>query len=341
MSASAKQRSDPLVPLPGLLAEMGVPIEGVLAGTGLAPDDLLPDRFLDLDDMLRVLDNAVARTGREDLGLMIGSRQTAAVLGPLAGVIRTAPTLGEALSDLTAFQDRNSSAATTYMRRQGEAFFFGYGVHDPGPKVSAVALDIVLALLTRIVTELTRGAVRPREYLSMRPAPRHPARWSVLGAEVRFGEAETGFYLTAEDMAYPLPAADTRLREQALDAFLSQPALISAEWTHRSRRALRGLLLEGRSSMPEVASHLGLWPRTLRRALAREATSFEEVRDAVRLAIARDLLSMSTLSIGDLALTLDFANPTTFIRAFRRWTGETPAAWRDKMAKEASKMGGD
>ena len=291
--------------------------------------------------MLTILDNAVARTGREDLGLLLGARQTAAVLGPLAGVVRTAATLGEGLSDLTAFQDRNSSAAVTYMRRQGKDVFFGYGVHDPRPTVSAITQDIVLALLTRIVTELTRDVVRPREYLSMRPLPRQPARWSSLGAEVRFGEAETGFYLSMADMAVPLPTADRRLHDQAVDGLLSQPALIPAEWTHRTRRALRALLLQGFSRMPEVALQLGVNPRTLRRTLAREGTSFEEVRDAVRLAMARDLLSMSTLSIGDLALTLDFANPTTFIRAFRRWTGETPAAWRERYGKRASEADGE
>lgn len=336
MSNAAMQRSDPLVPLPGLLAGLGIPVEDVLVGTDLVPADLSPDRFLELETILKVLDNAVARTGREDLGLLLGAKLSSAVLGPLSRVVCAAPTLGEALTDLSSFQDRNTSAATTYLRRRTDDIFFGYGVHDPDQAVSAVTQDLVLATLNRIVSELTRGAVRPREYLSMRPLPHHPARWSVLEADVRFGESETGFYLSLEDLAFPLPTADSRSRAQALDKFLSQPALLSAEWTHRSRRALRSLLIEGRSSMPEVARHLGVGSRTLRRMLAREDTTFEAVRDAVRLAIARDLLSMSTLSVGDLALTLNFANPTTFIKAFRRWTGETPAAWRDRIGKGAN-----
>ena len=324
------------MPLPGLLAELGIPLGDVLSGTGLVPADLSPDRFLELSTVLKVLDNAVARSGREDLGLLLGARSSIAVLGPLSRVVRGAASLGEALSDLSTFQDRNSSAAVTYLRRQGEDVFFGYGVHDPRFAVSPITQDIVLSLLNRIVTELTQGAVRPREYLSIRPVPRNPGLWSTLGAEVRFGEAETGFYLSSADVAFPLPTADRRLRDQALDELLSQPALLSAEWTYRTRRALRALLLEGCSGMPEVALHLGVGPRSLRRALAREGTSFAEVRDAVRLAMARDLLSMSTLSIGDLALTLDFATHNAFIRAFRRWTGETPAAWRNRNRRRAS-----
>jgi AraC-like DNA-binding protein len=37
---------------------------------------------------------------------------------------------------------------------------------------------------------------------------------------------------------------------------------------------------------------------------------------------------MSSLTIGDLSLTLDYATPSAFINAFRRWTGQPPAAWR-------------
>ncbi len=99
-------------------------------------------------------------------------------------------------------------------------------------------------------------------------------------------------------------------------------------------------ILEGRSNMPDVAHHLGVGPRSLRRALAREDTTFEAVRDAVRVAVARDLLSMSTLSVGDLASMLDFASPATFIQAFRRWTGDTPAAWREKRSRSTTLTAG-
>jgi AraC-like DNA-binding protein len=164
----------------------------------------------------------------------------------------------------------------------------------------------------------------------MRQTPREPRRWAMLGAKVRFGEAETGFYLSPADLATPLPCADPGARDQALRALLASPALVSEAWTHRTRHGLRGLLLEGRSGMPEVAESLGVGARTLRRALAREGTTFEAVRDAVRLSVAQELLAMSRLPIGDLALTLDFATPSAFIHAFRRWTGATPAAWRLK-----------
>ena len=336
MIEPATQRADPLAKLPALMADLGIPLHTVLIGSGLEPDDLARGRFVPFDALLTVLETASAVSGREDLGLLLGFRHSADVLGPVAQVMRTAATLGEALSDLAALQASNSSGAATYLHRQRNQVFFGYGTHDPTLPVSPVLHDLVLAIGFQVVTELTQGGAHPREYLSMRPAPRDPGRWATLGAPIRFGTAETGFYLSPADFAFPLPTADRARHDAALRAILAAPPLVSEEWTHRTRHALRCLLLEGRSGMPQVSQTLGVNPRTLRRALAREGITFEKVRDGVRLAIAGDLLLMSELSIGDLAVTLDFATPSAFIHAFQRWTGDSPAAWRKRRQRGRS-----
>jgi AraC-like DNA-binding protein len=312
-----------------VLGKLGLPLGDVLAGTGLTAGDLSPERFIPFDVFLTILENAVRLTGREDLGLLLGASQTVNVMGPWSRVIRTAATLGEALSDLAVLQLRNSSGAATYLRRQEDVVFMGYGVHSPQVPVAPVLHDIVLAVGNRVITELTHGAVRPKEYFSMRPVPSNPGRWAALNAPIRFGQEETGLFLSFRDMAFPLQTADRHLHDMALDEFHSAPSVISSIWTHRTSHALRSLILEGRSKMPDVAGHLGVGSRNLRRALAAEDTTFEVVRDTVRFAIARDLLSMSKLSVSDMALTLDFASSTAFIRAFRRWTGSSPAAWRE------------
>jgi AraC-like DNA-binding protein len=300
----------------------------VFTGTGLSAEDFAPGRFIPFAALLVVLDRAVARTGREELGLLIGAQNRLEVLGPAAAVMRAAPTLGHALSDLVSLQARNSTGAASYIHRHDDQVFVGYGVHDPTLRITPVLHDVTLAACSQFVFDLTRGAVRPNEYRSMRQTPREPRRWRTLGAKVRFGETETGFYLSPADLSFPLPTANPRAREEALSAILASPALVAEASTHRTRHALRGLLLEGRSGMPEVARSMGVGTRTLRRTLSREGTTFEAVRDSVRQTIAQDLLMMSSLAIGDLALTLGFATPSAFIHAFSRWTGETPAAWR-------------
>jgi AraC-like DNA-binding protein len=324
----ATQRADSLAPLAGVLDDFGVSLDDVLEGTGLSGADILPGRFIAYDAYLAILQRAADRTGREDFGLLLGSRETLATVGPLALAVRSSATLGEALADFTGFQISNSSGAATYLHRRDDMVFLGYGSHDPKLTVSPYAHDIVLSVMSMMLRELTKGAVRAVEFTSMRWKPADPGPWLRLGARVRFGEAETGCYISVRDMAFPLPSADRAARDEALRKLAAATGTAPAGWEGRTRHALRALILEGRSGMPEVARHLDIEPRTLRRALSREGTTFDSIRDGVRLAMARELLSMSSLSIADLALTLDYATSSAFINAFRRWTGQPPAAWR-------------
>ena len=80
--------------------------------------------------------------------------------------------------------------------------------------------------------------------------------------------------------------------------------------------------------MVDVAERLGLHPRTLRRRLREEGTSFEAIKDEVRYAAARELLMLGALGIADISFTLDYASVSSFVHAFRRWSGMSPGLWR-------------
>jgi AraC-like DNA-binding protein len=84
----------------------------------------------------------------------------------------------------------------------------------------------------------------------------------------------------------------------------------------------------GTAGMTEVARQLDLHPRALRRHLQREGTAFETIKDEVRHAAAREFLRLGDLSIADISATLDYASPSAFVHAFRRWSGTSPGRWR-------------
>jgi AraC-like DNA-binding protein len=68
--------------------------------------------------------------------------------------------------------------------------------------------------------------------------------------------------------------------------------------------------------------------RTLNRRLHAEGTTFQQVLDRVRFAVAKELIEDSRVSLHDIAAALGYAGLAPFMRAFRRWTGTTPGAWR-------------
>lgn len=81
-------------------------------------------------------------------------------------------------------------------------------------------------------------------------------------------------------------------------------------------------------SMEELAQHLNLTERTLRRKLISEGSNFQKIKDIVRRDKAIHLLSQPSIPISHISSLLGFSEPTAFTRAFKQWTGESPKAYR-------------
>ncbi|MBZ5735885.1 helix-turn-helix domain-containing protein [Nocardioides sp. TRM66260-LWL] len=94
--------------------------------------------------------------------------------------------------------------------------------------------------------------------------------------------------------------------------------------TREVRVVIAQRLLDGARAV-DVAAHLGWSERTLRRRLGAEGTTHQQQLDAVRSALAAQLLAPpAALEVQEVARRLGYADATTFIRAHRRWTGRTP-----------------
>jgi AraC-like DNA-binding protein len=94
---------------------------------------------------------------------------------------------------------------------------------------------------------------------------------------------------------------------------------------------LRRLLSRDNARWPDleaVAAHLHISPQTLRRHLREEGTSFQELKDQLRRDIAIYHLGRADLSLQQIAEQLGFSEPSAFHRAFKKWTGVTPGAYR-------------
>ena len=80
--------------------------------------------------------------------------------------------------------------------------------------------------------------------------------------------------------------------------------------------------------MDALASELGMSRQTLYRKLREEGTTFVELVDDLRRRMAADYLRARKVSVNETAYLVGFTEPSSFVRAFRRWTGMTPSAFR-------------
>ena len=165
-------------------------------------------------------------------------------------------------------------------------------------------------------------------------APKHAAAYAHMFAGPRnFDAPKAAIRFHASYLDLPLRRDETALRH------MLQRALPLTVLQYRRDRLL---VQQVRQTManPAVTSHtattlaaaLHLSPRSLHRQLQEEGASLQQLKDQVRFERAKNLLLRTTKPVKQVAAAAGFRNEKSFTRAFRDWTGETPAAFRQRSA---------
>jgi AraC-like DNA-binding protein len=148
---------------------------------------------------------------------------------------------------------------------------------------------------------------------------------------VRLGARIGTLSLPASDLELPFATFNPSLLavlDPALQAEQSMGSAVCADAVASVRHVLRRRLGDGEISLRHVTDELGVSARTLQRQLSEAGTSFTELLQDTRRERALFYLRQSDLSLSEIAFLLGFDTPSSFFRAFGRWTGQTPGAFR-------------
>jgi AraC-like DNA-binding protein len=189
--------------------------------------------------------------------------------------------------------------------------------------------DGSMAVAFRLLKELTPPAWCPAKVLLTRHKPADIGPYARLfNAPVEFGANAAALVFSAHWLDEPIRSASKTLRtllEQHLDETENH---FGAQFSDQVRRVLLSGMGTSEPSAEKVAATLSMSRRTLSRRLREENMTFREVLGQVRCAMGRNLIESTDASINEIAQQLGYSEPSVFIRAFRRWTGSTPNAWR-------------
>ncbi|GAU70446.1 putative AraC family transcriptional regulator [Streptomyces sp. NBRC 110611] len=169
------------------------------------------------------------------------------------------------------------------------------------------------------------------------PAPPHASEYDTLfGCPVYFGAGRTAAGWDARWLAAPVvrdEAALAALLRRAPADLLSRRDYGTTVAEQVRRTLVQALRAGPPARLPEageVAARLAVSPATLRRRLHAEGTSYQRLKDAVRRDAAIASLAAGQEPVAELAARIGFSEDTAFHRAFRRWTGTTPGAYRPR-----------
>ncbi len=153
-----------------------------------------------------------------------------------------------------------------------------------------------------------------------------------FGCRVQFRSSQNSLEMACSTLSLPLVVGNAALQPSLRQLAQSRLAEIDGHSSLAGR--LQALMFEsvprGVTTQPPLARTLGLSTRTLSRRLREEGTSFRAVLDDVRRELAVVWLSDPAHAIYEVSFLLGYNEPSTFHRSFRRWTGESPRAWRAK-----------
>jgi AraC-like DNA-binding protein len=313
--------------LPALLRQLGVEPADVLAAADLAPDAIDgPERQIGYAAFGRLLAESANRTHCAHLGLLAGRMWRLGDLGLLGVLARHSRTVGAALQTLAVQQHLNSEGGLVYLNAGEDMAEFGYAIYLPGVSGVDQIYDATIAVAFNCVRELCGPGWRPTEVLFAHARPDDPSPYRDLFRVMpRFNAEVSALRFPVRWLTKPIDGADDallRLAQQRADE------AGRGQVVEQVRRTLRVLLLRGLHTGDDVAQTLSMHRRTLNRRIKAEGSTFQQLLDEVRFAVARQLLAGTEISLDDIAATLGYSGVSPFMRAFRRWTGATPGGWR-------------
>jgi AraC-like DNA-binding protein len=303
----------------------------VFASAGVDPsllDD--PDNPIPFTAVGRVINRCIEQTGRRDFGLLVGAHTGPKALGLVGLLASQSADVGSALRNMIRYFHLHDRGAVLYLNVTDGMATFGYTFTEPHVESSRQITDGAIAIACNIVRGHCGADWTPSEVLLARHRPANPAPYRrFFRAPVRFDAPENALVFPATWLQKPLPEADPLLQE-VLQAELDWlDKRYGADFEAKVRRIVRTLLVSGRCSVDRVAGILSMHRRTLSRRLREEGTTFESLFAEIRYEAARHLLADTNLPIRQIAGILGYSDVTALTRAFHRWSGRSPASWRN------------
>ncbi len=257
-------------------------------------------------------------------GLRLGLELQAGHLDCAGMLLASCDTLGEALEQLAEVAPIVGEGGDFVVDNDGDLVAVRYRPHLALRQAERV--EAVLAGLLRLSIWATGGAFRPAGLsLAHQPLGAPGEYRALLRIPLSFGAPDNALMFDPSQLDLPLIQANSTLREhlrQLTDRMLAE--LGQASLAAEVQRLIR---TNPRWGKERVAERLNLSGRHLNRRLAEEGTSFKLLRDASLRAIATERLRGGG-HLRAVAEALGFSDARAFAKAFRRWTGLTPARFR-------------
>jgi AraC-like DNA-binding protein len=320
----------------------------VVDGLGGDPDALLAKSQIDsavLENrhavvsyrmMVHLLERAASELKCPDFGIRLAAAQSGAkVLGPIEVVMANSNTLGDAFRYCAAHLQAYSSAVQIGIERDSanRRSFIRFEILLSRLPYQRQVVEQALLLTQHAAVDLTKGHAQAREIWFSHAALLSRSTYrNCFSAVVRFGAPCNAIFFSDADLDCAISKPDPQLYEIATSYIESRFPVVRLTMSTRVRAIIARRLADDECTNEQVASALGLHPRTLQRRLREEGECFESLKDSVRRDIALRYLMQPDLPLTRVAELLGYSEASVLSRSCARWFSASPKQLRNELS---------
>jgi AraC-like DNA-binding protein len=311
-------------------------LDRLLIGTGLSTEILLPgdDTYISGEQQLRILENGRRILGSPDFGLQLGQQLQPSSHGPLGYLALSSPDLMSSLQSLRDYQPVRLPLAAFAIDLDQDWLRCTLDIKlEATPDMSRIIAEGFALIIQSLVESVLGREVDEAVIRFEHPAPRYVDRYrDYLHGEYSFDHQHSTYQIPAGLAHSDNSTGDTEAYRVAQDLCNSLLAQTPTAIRSMSDRVRTLLLAQPRVSVTEdeVARALFVSKRTLVRRLAKENSTYREIKARVVSDLAHRCLLESNQSMESIATLLGYYDAAAFRKAFRNLHGMAPGEYRER-----------
>lgn len=280
---------------------------------------------------------------RPDVGIEFGLSLNLSRWGMLSSALLCANTLGHALAIADVFKEILRSRFILSNHQEGNSLLIDLRPNPdlPFPVNEVFAYEVFLGSLKTQISQLIGRPFRFTEISLPYPEPTHAWCYNkVSESPVRFSDYRGQVAVPLDLLQKALPMTNRMTRKMVESHCREELRRVKNARAGDVVFTIRSLLAQSGGDLPDLplmASHLCMSPRTLRRRLQQEQVQYRQLCEQERQQRAVSLLLTGDLSLKAVGELCGFKDSASFHKAFKRWTGETPARYRQHLNQQTQK----
>ncbi|RMA82350.1 AraC family transcriptional regulator [Umboniibacter marinipuniceus] len=293
-----------------------------------------PNTRLPSPKLNKLWDLAERATGDPRFGLSVPMFVHATTLHAMTMANFAATSLYDAFSRSARFSRIITTTMQFALNKQDGVYQIEYLLTEPN-SLSHHGVEASMLLCVRMAREIDLNPENKpiAVHLKRREDNDRDFFEQAFGCPVHFESERWFIEMDAAQVEAPLPTANPEILqscERIMAEYLAR--MDKADISHRVYQLILELLVAGEPSQERVADALHMSTRSLHRKLTAAGTNFKSLLDNTRRELAMQYIRQSNLSIADITYNLGFYDASSFSRAFKRWTGMSPAKYRRDIA---------